>query len=177
MSTKLTKPLPGHSVDLGAALGGLAVIARVERGPITPASGAPYWVVKLEQPCRVEYAKVDAFLDRAATWMVRMEESVYETPDYSYTKEQVPSVVPRGVSEAERKRVYEETTGWAWDRPARGEFGFTDQKFWGQRFKITPFFRWYDIWVGAYIDRDAGAVYICPLPTLGVKIQWRRNPT
>lgn len=37
--------------------------------------------------------------------------------------------------------------------------------------RLTFFFRWYDLWIGVYIDRKAGAVYICPLPTLGVKIE------
>lgn len=42
------------------------------------------------------------------------------------------------------------------------------------RWKIKPFFRWYDLWVGAYIDRDNNAIYICPLPTIGIKIEWWR---
>lgn len=35
------------------------------------------------------------------------------------------------------------------------------------------FFRWYDLWVGVYIDTSKRAVYICPVPTLGVKASWR----
>ena len=35
---------------------------------------------------------------------------------------------------------------------------------------IRPFFRWYDLWIGAYWDREAKALYICPLPMLGVRI-------
>ena len=38
---------------------------------------------------------------------------------------------------------------------------------------FTPFFRWYDIWIGAYIDAKNRTVYICPLPMIGVKIAWR----
>lgn len=36
--------------------------------------------------------------------------------------------------------------------------------------KIKPFFKWFDFWVGVYIDRPGRAVYICPLPMVGVKI-------
>jgi hypothetical protein len=36
---------------------------------------------------------------------------------------------------------------------------------------ITPFFRWYDFWIGFYWDRHARALYICPLPMFGVKVQ------
>lgn len=35
---------------------------------------------------------------------------------------------------------------------------------------ITPFFRWYDVWVGLYIDLPNRTVYICPVPMFGVKI-------
>lgn len=35
------------------------------------------------------------------------------------------------------------------------------------------FFRWYDLWVGAYWDRHAGVLYVCPLPTLGVALPLR----
>jgi hypothetical protein len=40
---------------------------------------------------------------------------------------------------------------------------------------IKPFFRWYDLWIGAYIDTAAGVVYICPLPMVGVRVQYRRT--
>jgi len=39
------------------------------------------------------------------------------------------------------------------------------------KLKITPFFKWFDIWIGIFIDTIHKAVYICPLPMLGVKIQ------
>lgn len=39
--------------------------------------------------------------------------------------------------------------------------------------RITPFFRWYDLWIGAYIDITNATVYFCPLPMVGLKIQWR----
>jgi len=38
--------------------------------------------------------------------------------------------------------------------------------------KIKPFFRWYDLWVGVFIDTSKKAIYICPVPTLGLKISW-----
>lgn len=38
--------------------------------------------------------------------------------------------------------------------------------------KIKPFFRWYDLWIGAYVDTKNKAVFICPIPTLGIKISW-----
>jgi hypothetical protein len=38
--------------------------------------------------------------------------------------------------------------------------------------KIKPFFKWYDFWIGVYIDTKERAVYICPIPMFGVKI-WR----
>jgi hypothetical protein len=40
------------------------------------------------------------------------------------------------------------------------------------KFGIHPFFRWYDLWIGAYYDRHNRTLYICPLPTIGVAIQF-----
>lgn len=37
--------------------------------------------------------------------------------------------------------------------------------------KISGFFRWYDLWIGLYIDRANRTVYVCPIPMFGVKIQ------
>lgn len=31
-------------------------------------------------------------------------------------------------------------------------------------------FAWYDLWIGAYWDRKARVLYVCPLPTLLVTI-------
>lgn len=39
--------------------------------------------------------------------------------------------------------------------------------------KVRPFFRWFDLWVGAYYDRESKTLYICPLPTIGVAIRRR----
>lgn len=35
------------------------------------------------------------------------------------------------------------------------------------------FFRWYDLWIGAYVDTKGRAIYICPIPMVGVKVSWR----
>jgi hypothetical protein len=40
--------------------------------------------------------------------------------------------------------------------------------------QIKPFFRWYDLWVGFYWDKTNRDLYFCPLPTLGIKISFRR---
>lgn len=32
--------------------------------------------------------------------------------------------------------------------------------------KIRFSFAWYDLWIGAYIDRKHKKLYICPFPTL-----------
>lgn len=37
------------------------------------------------------------------------------------------------------------------------------------------FFRWYDLWVGAYVDVPNRTVYICPLPMFGVKVSWKER--
>jgi hypothetical protein len=45
------------------------------------------------------------------------------------------------------------------------------------KLKIKPFFRWYDLWIGLYIDWSNKTVYICPIPMLGLKIDWRKPPS
>lgn len=40
--------------------------------------------------------------------------------------------------------------------------------------RFTAFFRWYDLWVGAYWDRVNRDLYVCPLPMLGVKLSFGR---
>jgi hypothetical protein len=39
-----------------------------------------------------------------------------------------------------------------------------------RRFFIKLFFRWYDIWIGFYYDKDLRIIYFCPIPMFGVKI-------
>jgi hypothetical protein len=35
---------------------------------------------------------------------------------------------------------------------------------------VRAFFAWYDLWVGAYWDQKERTLYVCPIPTVGVKI-------
>ena len=37
---------------------------------------------------------------------------------------------------------------------------------------ISVFVAWYDMWVGAYIDRTNKTLYVCPLPCLVIKVRW-----
>lgn len=41
--------------------------------------------------------------------------------------------------------------------------------------RASIFFRWYDLWIGAYWDRKARMLYVCPVPMLGVKIELART--
>lgn len=38
--------------------------------------------------------------------------------------------------------------------------------------KIQPIFAWYDLWVGAYWDRNWKRLYILPLPCVGIVIDF-----
>lgn len=40
--------------------------------------------------------------------------------------------------------------------------------------KVKLFFALYDFWIGAFYDRSASALYICPLPCVVIKI-WREK--
>jgi len=40
--------------------------------------------------------------------------------------------------------------------------------------RVRVKFAWYDLWVGAYIDRAKRVLYICPLPTLLVEVRYGR---
>lgn len=42
------------------------------------------------------------------------------------------------------------------------------------RLRVRLFFAWYDLWVGAYWDRDTRTLYVCPVPTIGVAIEVQR---
>lgn len=41
--------------------------------------------------------------------------------------------------------------------------------------RISVFLAWFDLWVGVFIDHKKGAVYICPLPCVVIKIERRKN--
>ena len=41
-----------------------------------------------------------------------------------------------------------------------------------RQLKIKPFFRWYDLWIGAYIDTKDKSLYVIPFPMLGLKFYW-----
>jgi hypothetical protein len=42
---------------------------------------------------------------------------------------------------------------------------------------VKPFFRWYDLWIGVYIDRPNRTLYVCPFPMIGVKVSLREALT
>lgn len=37
------------------------------------------------------------------------------------------------------------------------------------RWRVERYFRWYDLWVGVYIDPNSPTVYLTYFPTLGLK--------
>lgn len=41
----------------------------------------------------------------------------------------------------------------------------------GITFKISLFFRWFDLWVGLYIDVEHETLYFIPFPMFGLKIR------
>ncbi len=40
--------------------------------------------------------------------------------------------------------------------------------------KLSIFFAWYDLWIGAYFDRDRRTAYVCLIPCVVLKIDCRR---
>ena len=42
---------------------------------------------------------------------------------------------------------------------------------------FRPAFVWYDLWVGAYWDRENKYLYVCPLPTICIKMAIRKTLT
>lgn len=41
----------------------------------------------------------------------------------------------------------------------------------GETMSVMPFFRWFDLWIGVYVDVANRAVYVCPVPMFGLKVQ------
>ena len=41
-----------------------------------------------------------------------------------------------------------------------------------KRKRIRFAFKWYDLWIGAYIDSEKRTVYICPLPCCVIAIDY-----
>lgn len=39
--------------------------------------------------------------------------------------------------------------------------------------RLSIFFAWYDLWIGAYYDRRSRVWYICPLPCCVFKVERR----
>lgn len=37
---------------------------------------------------------------------------------------------------------------------------------------IWPLFRWYDFYIGVYVDTANATVYIFPVPMVGIKVHW-----
>lgn len=37
---------------------------------------------------------------------------------------------------------------------------------------IRPFFKWFDLWIGVYVDVSNKTLYLCLIPCFGVKISW-----
>lgn len=41
--------------------------------------------------------------------------------------------------------------------------------------KVSLVLAWYDLWIGAYWDRRARALYVLPVPCLGFKVAFRER--
>lgn len=39
---------------------------------------------------------------------------------------------------------------------------------------IKPIFRWYDCWIGVFIDTKQRVVYVFPIPMFGLKVSFKR---
>jgi hypothetical protein len=40
------------------------------------------------------------------------------------------------------------------------------------RILVKIMFRWYDLWVGMFIDKSKKRIYIFPIPMLGIMVQF-----
>lgn len=42
--------------------------------------------------------------------------------------------------------------------------------------RMRPLFAWYDLWVGAFVDRAKRRLYLFPIPMFGVVIDFAPTP-
>lgn len=42
------------------------------------------------------------------------------------------------------------------------------------KIKAKLFFRWFDLWIGCYIDKPRRSIYVCLIPMVGIKF-WINN--
>jgi len=40
---------------------------------------------------------------------------------------------------------------------------------------VRVFFKWFDLWVGLYVDWPRRVFYFCPIPCVGVRLQLRET--
>jgi hypothetical protein len=40
------------------------------------------------------------------------------------------------------------------------------------RWRVRLLLAWYDLWIGAFVDRDSRRVYLLPLPCVGIVIEY-----
>ncbi len=45
----------------------------------------------------------------------------------------------------------------------------------GWAMKVSFFFAWFDLWIGAYYDQKKRIWYFCPLPCCVIKLELNRN--
>ena len=38
------------------------------------------------------------------------------------------------------------------------------------RGRVTLLWAWFDLWIGAYLDVDGKALYLCPVPTICIRV-------
>lgn len=38
---------------------------------------------------------------------------------------------------------------------------------------VSLHFAWYDMWIGAYYDREGRTLYVCPVPMVVIKVSAR----
>lgn len=41
------------------------------------------------------------------------------------------------------------------------------------KFRIKPIFRWFDLWIGLFVDQKERIIYFFPVPMIGFKIGYQ----